>query len=109
MSLASILGRGDAGAKDERIRQAIEDIEQEIANLRAIISDLRPSLLDDLGLVPALESLLDRRRDDGLQITSDFALPERAQAETTLPPELETTIYRLVQEALTNVAKHAHA
>ena len=38
----------------------------EIANLRAIISDLRPSLLDDLGLLPAIEALLERRRDDTL-------------------------------------------
>ena len=39
------------------IRQAIEDIEVEIENLRAIITDLRPSLLDDLGLQPAIEAL----------------------------------------------------
>jgi signal transduction histidine kinase len=109
VSLASILGRGDVGAKDERIRQAIEDIELEIANLRSIISDLRPSLLDDLGLVPAIEGLLNRRREAGLEITSEIALTDRGSPGVGLDPELETTVYRIVQEALTNVAKHSRA
>jgi signal transduction histidine kinase len=109
VSLASILGRGDVGAKDERIRQAIQDIEFEIANLRGIISDLRPSLLDDLGLVPAIEAMVDRRRDAGLDITSEIALADPVTGPVKLDPELETTVYRIVQEALTNVARHARA
>jgi signal transduction histidine kinase len=109
VSLASILGRGDVDAKDERIRQAIEDIEFEIANLRGIISDLRPSLLDDLGLVPAIEAMLNRRRDAGLEITSRIALADPASRPVKLDPELETTVYRILQEALTNVARHARA
>jgi signal transduction histidine kinase len=106
--LASILGRGNAASKDDGIRQAIEDIELEIANLRGIITDLRPSILDDLGLLPAIEALLDRRRDAGLEIISELTLPDR-QSDGGLDPELETTIYRVVQEALTNVVKHARA
>ena len=109
VSLASILGRGDGAAKDERIRQAIEDIEVEIANLRGIISDLRPSLLDDLGLAPAIEAMVDRLDEDGLEITSEVALGEAGSGRAELDPELETTVYRIVQEALTNVAKHARA
>jgi signal transduction histidine kinase len=89
------------------MRQGIADIEQEIANLRALITDLRPSLLDDIGLLPAIESLLDRRREDGLEIDAEIALPEPGAGGRD--PELETTIYRLVQEGLTNVVKHAHA
>ena len=106
--LARTAGRGDAEKKDAAIRQAVEDIELEIANLREIISDLRPSLLDDLGLVPAIEALLDRRRDDTLRIESDIGLspPESGRQ---VPPALETTVYRLIQEALTNVVKHANA
>jgi signal transduction histidine kinase len=96
-------------AKDKAIRQAIEDIEVEIANLRGIITDLRPSMLDDLGLLPAIEALLDRRRDAGLEIASELSLPETARRGSGLDPQLETTIYRLVQEALTNVVKHADA
>lgn len=109
VSLASILGRGDIAAKDQRIRQAIEDIEFEIANLRSIITDLRPSLLDDLGLVPAIEGLLNRRREAGLEIASEIALTDRGSVGVALDPELETTVYRIVQEALTNVAKHSRA
>lgn len=103
--LASTVGRGDEDSRDEAMRQAIEDIELEIGNLRAIISDLRPSLLDDLGLRPAIEALLDRRRDTGMEISAELELP----AGAGLSAELETPIYRLLQEALTNVAKHARA
>lgn len=106
--LASNLGRGDEAAKDAAIGQAIADIELEIANLREIISDLRPSLLDDLGLAPALEALADRRRSDTLQIESHLALPGR-DGSNGLSRELETTAYRVVQESLTNVVKHAQA
>jgi signal transduction histidine kinase len=77
----------------------------ETDNLRAIITDLRPSLLDDLGLLPAIEALLERRRAAGLEIEGKIASP----GGLALSKELETTVYRLVQEALTNVAKHAHA
>jgi len=107
--LASALRREDANAAEEAMRQAIEDIELEIENLRAIITDLRPSLLDDLGLLPAIEALLERRRQGGLKITTEFSLPDREPDGSALAPELETTIYRLIQEALTNVIKHAHA
>jgi signal transduction histidine kinase len=107
--LASSVGRGDASTRDGAMRQAIEDIELEIANLREIITDLRPSLLDDLGLVPALEALLDRRRGDALDITSELRLPRGNGHASGQSAELETTVYRLVQESLTNIVKHAHA
>ena len=74
--LASIVGRGDASTKDDAIRHAIADIELEIENLRRIITDLRPSILDDLGLLPAIEALLDRGRDAGLEIRSEVMLPD---------------------------------
>jgi len=109
VALSSIVGRGDDASKDAAIRQAIEDIELEIANLRGIITDLRPSMLDDLGLVPAIDALLDRRRDAGLEIVSDVNLADVASQDGGLDPQLETTIYRLVQESLTNVVKHAQA
>jgi signal transduction histidine kinase len=105
--LASALRKDDPPAREEAMRQAIEDIELETDNLRTIITDLRPSLLDDLGLVPAIDALLERRREAGLEIHSE--LPDAERDGLRLPKELETTVYRLVQEALANVGKHARA
>lgn len=104
--LATTAGRGDADSRDAAIRQATQDIDAEISNLREIIADLRPALLDDLGLLPAIEALIERRRDAGLQIRADLQIADIAG---TLDPELETTVYRLIQEALGNVVKHAGA
>jgi signal transduction histidine kinase len=106
VSLASGLRRSDPDTLKDVVAQAVEDIELEIDNLRAIITDLRPSLLDDLGLVPAIEALVDRRRHGGLNVVTDVSLPSDLPP---LDPELETTIYRLIQEALTNAVKHAQA
>ncbi len=108
VALSAVLRRGDSANKDSVIRQAIDDIESEIENLRGIISDLRPSVLDDLGLSAALEALLDRRREEGLKITGEVVLPE-ARFDGQPGRDLETTVYRVVQEALINVVKHAHA
>ncbi len=107
--LAAALRRAQNGGVGELLRQAIEDTEQEIGNLRAMISDLRPSMLDDFGLLPALEALLQRRGQDGLKVVSELALPDPELGGESLDPELETTIYRLIQEALTNVVRHAQA
>ena len=109
VSLVSILGCLDAAAKNDQVREAIEDVETEIGNLRGIISDLRPSLLDDLGLVPAIEAMLDRHREDGLQITRRLGLADPESGPLEIDPELKITVYRVVQEALTNIAKHARA
>lgn len=103
--LASAQRRNPAIAGEPAIRQAIEDIELETDNLRAIITDLRPSLLDDLGLGPAIEALLERRRVAGLEVAAELSLGDA----DVLDPDLETIVYRLLQEALTNVAKHSHA
>jgi signal transduction histidine kinase len=107
--LASALQRGDPDEKDIAMRQAIEDIETAIGNLRSIITDLRPSVLDDLGLRAALSALIERRGRDEITIVGELDLPDPRAGEDRLSQELEVTVYRLVQEALTNVAKHAHA
>jgi signal transduction histidine kinase len=109
VGLSAALRREDAEARERAMRQAINEIELEISNLRAIISDLRPSLLDDLGLRPAIEALLDRRSDAGVEIISELNLPTEDEGGPHLDPAVETTAYRLIQEALTNVIKHSHA
>jgi signal transduction histidine kinase len=67
--------------------------------------DLRPSVLDDLGLVPALRGLV-------REFTDRFGVPVELSVHGSVPrlaPDAETTVFRVVQEALTNVAKHAAA
>jgi signal transduction histidine kinase len=107
--LSSALRRNDPQRAQEAMREGVAHIEQEIANLRAIITELRPAALDELGLRTAIEALLDRhRQQSGFEIDDVLALPGPSAGDR-LNGDLETTVYRFVQEALTNVAKHARA
>jgi signal transduction histidine kinase len=96
-----------AAALDE----AIELIGGGIADLRALIADLRPAALDELGTKAALETLVARiAQQSGLEIALDVDLAwERGDSPSRHTPEIESTAYRLVQEGLTNVVKHARA
>jgi signal transduction histidine kinase len=76
-----------------------------LRNVRRLAVELRPAALDDFGLAPALERLVDTYR---LQGAMEIDLELRLGGDR-LPREVETTLYRIVQEALTNVAKHARA
>jgi signal transduction histidine kinase len=105
--LATALRQDDPEWTRATVAAAVADIEGEIDNLRAIITELRPMLLDDLGLVPAIEALAERRRVAGLAIDTRLDLSDLDGHP--LSPEFETAVYRLIQEALTNVAKHARA
>ncbi len=108
--LSSALRRGDPERGEQAMREAVEHIEREIGNLRAIITELRPAALDELGLRTALEALLDRHREQSVfQLESELTLPDPSAGEARLDAEIESTVYRLVQEALTNVVKHAGA
>jgi len=108
--LSSALRRDDPQRSQEAMREAVEHIEREIENLRAIITELRPAALDELGLRTAIESLLDRHRvQSGFHIDDELGLPGPSAGAERLDEDLETAVYRLVQEALTNVAKHARA
>ncbi len=107
VQLATALRRADEGAVDGAARNALDHIDHEIENLRGIISDLRPATLDELGLSDALAALLERRRQrSGLRIDAHIALDN---GERPLRPETELVAYRVVQEALTNVIRHAAA
>ncbi|MGH3079355.1 MAG: GAF domain-containing protein [Gaiellaceae bacterium] len=76
-----------------------------LQDVRRLAVELRPSALDDFGLAPALERLVDTYR----QQASVPAHLEIYLGDERLSSEIETTLYRMVQEALTNVAKHAGA
>ncbi len=108
--LAAALRRDEPEPAREAMREAVVRIEREIANLRSIITELRPAALDELGLSVAIEALLDRCAEQSeLEIERDLALGLAGAGGGRLDPELETAAYRLVQEALTNVVKHAKA
>jgi signal transduction histidine kinase len=108
-ALHVLLSAGLDSDLEDSVRQSLGFIEDQIASLRSLISDLRPAVLDDLGLQPALEGLADRMLSaTGLNVDLDVELlAERAASPTRLVPEIESAIYRLVQETLTNVSKHA--
>lgn len=92
------------------VQQAVAQLGDDIASLRNLITELRPAALDELGLAAAIESLANRIATvDGVEVDLQMGSNGAGGALRRLPAELESTIYRLVQEALTNVAKHARA
>jgi signal transduction histidine kinase len=101
MLLAGARRSGDRERIDAALEAALEQLSTGIGDLRSLIADLRPAALDELGIAPALETLAGRMSD--VEVDLDVTLAARPSAE------LESTIYRVVQEALTNVAKHAVA
>jgi two-component system, NarL family, sensor histidine kinase DevS len=76
-----------------------------------LITELRPAALDQIGLAPALDALLKRvGATSGIDIEADIATTlQEGSSPTRLDPEVEGTLYRLVQESLTNAVKHASA
>ena len=100
---------GEVAEVHRQIDDAMAQVATAAEGLRGLITDLRPASLDQIGLDPALRTMVDRLRAlHGMEIelTADLAY-ERGRESTRLAPELETVAYRLVQEALTNVFKHA--
>ena len=103
--LSSALAREEPQLRS-RVGAAVGQLETEITNLRGLIAELRPGALDQLGLADAIEGLADHHRETaGLEVLTDVAGCRRVEFD----PELESGVYRVVQEALTNVAKHAGA
>jgi signal transduction histidine kinase len=106
-----------ANARDiddpQQLREAVDvvldGLGNEIDGLRHLITELRPAALDDLGLAAALQALARRAQAiEGLDVSIEIELGQEHDARR-LDAELESTIYRIVQEALTNVSRHAEA
>jgi two-component system, NarL family, sensor histidine kinase DevS len=99
----------DDFVETDEAREATAAIRELVAStlqdVRRLAVELRPSALDDFGLVPAVERLAANLSEQS-DLVVDF---EARLGDRRLPPEAETALYRIVQEALTNVVKHADA
>jgi len=98
------VSRGLAPASKERIREVRERLDKIEEQLRRISHELRPQILDDLGLVPAIQFL-----GEGVSRRAGIAVIVRGSTEERLPTVVEMALYRIVQEALNNAAHHAKA
>ena len=107
IGLAVQLRKGSLDGPTEIVREAVDQLESEISTLRSLITPLRPIALDDAGVQAAIEDLADRARRDGLDVKLRIELGERRAGRHST--ELETTLYRITQEALTNARKHGGA
>ncbi len=95
-----------APPQQEYLGRAKTLTENALRDLRTIIYDLRPTALDDLGLVPAIRWYAAQHLEPlGVQVT----LEANAWNKARLPASLETVLFRVLQEAINNVARHAHA
>jgi signal transduction histidine kinase len=105
--LGSLRRLEDPDARAAALDEATERVTAAIGALRALIADLRPAALDQFGLHAALEALVERvAKLDGVDVSLRF---ERSgSGEARFSPRVEDAAYRLVQEALMNVSKHAH-
>jgi PAS domain S-box-containing protein len=106
-SLEAVAGILPTAADEARIR--LKKVGQVAVNVldevHKLIYELRPTLLDDLGLVAAARWLTDNNLG-AASVSVNFKTAGRVRR---LPPKLETTLFRVIQEAVSNIAKHAHA
>lgn len=116
LSALSVMQEGAIQLDDpDKVRalltQANEHVGRIISGLHGLITELRPASLDQLGIGPAIEALVNRvGTRSGLAIELDVDLAfESGRESSRHTRELEATIYRITQEALTNVVKHADA
>lgn len=106
LSLGAARG-AEASQLDEMLEDADRRLAEEIAKVQGLVTDLRPPALDELGVEAALAALAGRLRERGVavELTVDLAF-ERGRAGERLASDLETAVYRIVQEALNNAADH---
>jgi two-component system NarL family sensor kinase len=100
----------DVKAKDKRtartLRGFMKQFEQTISEIRRISSNLRPAVLDDFGLPIAINLLVrEFEKQNGIPVTVDTGAPTLSH----LHPEVEIALYRIAQESLANISKHAQA
>jgi len=104
LSAIKKLLRQDPETAEQLVTDAITHAQEAIADIRRLVYALRPPALDDLGLLAALQEQMTQYQASGIRLS--LSAPE---VLPPLPAALEIACYRIVQEALTNVVRHAHA
>ena len=89
----------------DRVSMMKQIIDETLNSIRQIAFDLRPPILDDLGLISALRVYVDRY-EERTNIVLTLSCPDHLKR---FDPKIEATLYRVIQEGLTNVAKHSGA
>ena len=106
ITLETIRNSSNQAESKALIDEGVTTVDEALQQVRDLSFELRPSLLDDLGLTAALRRYADRyAQRTGIQTKMTI----RTESRIRLPRELETACFRIVQEALTNVARHAQA
>jgi signal transduction histidine kinase len=111
MLVAGALRATDSERREQTLREVHQEMGAEIEKLRHLITELRPAELDELGVEAAVETLASRTTHlHGLRIERELDLAwEAGRKPDRLSPQVENTLYRVIQESLTNVVKHAGA
>ena len=105
LGLKAVEDAVDPEARARALKAVREQVVETLHDVRRLAVELRPKALDDFGLIPALHRLTQTFVDQtGLKLDIEAQLGEKR-----LPSEIETALYRMVQEALTNISKHAGA
>lgn len=105
MRIETALATLPAGVSPERLEEARTLALRTLEGLHRLIFDLRPSVLDDLGLLSAIRWFAERHLESlGIAVRCEFSEPQ-----WHLPAQVETALFRVVQEAITNIARHAEA
>jgi signal transduction histidine kinase len=103
--LQALQSRPEAAILPSRLEDSVGIVDRTLQQVRTLSLDLRPSMLDDLGLVAALRSYIAHQAQRAGFVARFVADPFVGR----LRPDIETTCFRIVQEALTNVIRHAQA
>jgi signal transduction histidine kinase len=98
------MARSPGKPSPEQIARITAHVEELHQQLRRLSHEVRPPILDQYGLVPALQFL-----GKGIEQRTGLAVTVRGRVSRSLPETVKTTVYRVAQEALTNVARHAQA
>jgi len=104
--LELFLSRGDGLKQNVSVSQIHEMVQETIRGVRQIVRNLRPLVLEDLGLIPAIKSMLSTLDEEEPNLNTHLEISGDTKK---LSPDLELALYRIIHEALTNCRRHAEA